>query len=89
MHGKSFHFVLQGVPKERIENAGLGMEFFSSLQQGKSDMNEKGSKFYKEMCKDILSERARLGGNWAIAQAVPSRSLRHYYHFDPQIASWL
>ena len=28
------------------------------------------------MCKDIMAERKRVGGNWAIAQAVPTRELR-------------
>ena len=32
--------------------------------------------FYSIMCEDILKERKRVGGDWAVAQAVPTRKLR-------------
>jgi len=33
---------------------------------------------YREMCRDIKRERARLGGDWAIATVIHSRSLRDF-----------
>ena len=31
---------------------------------------------YEEMAKDILKEKKRIGGDWVVAQAVPSKALR-------------
>merc|ERR1719430_600418 len=33
---------------------------------------------YREMCKDIARERARLGGDWAIAVVLHSQSMRDF-----------
>jgi len=33
---------------------------------------------YREMCKDIARERARLGGDWAISTVLDSRSIRDF-----------
>ena len=33
---------------------------------------------YKEMCMDILRERKRMGGDWAIATALIDRQIRDY-----------
>ena len=33
---------------------------------------------YREMCKDIARERARLGGDWAIATVIHSQSMRDF-----------
>ena len=33
---------------------------------------------YKELCKDILNERKRMGGDWAIATALIDRQIRDY-----------
>lgn len=33
---------------------------------------------YAEMCKDILRERKRMGGDWAIATALIDRQIRDY-----------
>jgi len=33
--------------------------------------------FYREMCKGIRYERARIGGDWVVTQAVPTRHLRN------------
>ena len=33
---------------------------------------------YREMCKDIASERARLGGDWAIATVIHSQTMRDF-----------
>ena len=40
------------------------------------EMNEKMSPMFHEMALDICKQRKRLGGDWAIAQAVFSRAQR-------------
>ena len=35
-----------------------------------------GLEFYKEMAQYVKNERNRIGGDWAVAQAVPTRALR-------------
>ena len=52
------------------------MEFFTAWQKGEDGFQEKATGFYKGLSTDILNERKRLGGDWAIAQAVPSRAMR-------------
>ena len=31
---------------------------------------------YKFMCRDILTEKSKIGGNWVIADAIPTRKMR-------------
>ena len=69
---------LKGVSQERIDATGYAeTEFMTMLDGGEYDM-EKICRCYSAMAKDILSERKRLGGDWAIAQAVPTRALREH-----------
>merc|ERR1712106_898928 len=35
-----------------------------------------GEPFYSSMCENIIQERKRIGGDWVVAQAVPSRKMR-------------
>ena len=52
-------------------------EVEEELMQGKLDGVEgKLEPMYKIMAKDLIKQRNRLGGNWAIAQAVFSRKQR-------------
>ena len=37
---------------------------------------KQASNFYTHVCKNIKSERNRIGGNWIVAQAVPKKELR-------------
>ena len=39
---------------------------------------EKVCDLYTSMCCDIAKEQQRIGGNWAVAQAVPTRALRDH-----------
>ena len=51
------------------------------MMQGKFDKEriEDGCKpFYEEMAKDLIKQRKRIGGDWAIAQAVFSRNQREF-----------
>ena len=40
------------------------------------EVHAKGLEMYKEMSHYVKAERERIGGDWAIAQAVPTRALR-------------
>ncbi len=53
-----------------------GSDFYDELQQGKPGDFEKARNFYSNMARVVARERKRIGGNWAVAQAVPSRKCR-------------
>ena len=43
------------------------------------DFNTKNTEqYYSALCKDIRSEKKRMGGNWVVAQAVPTKHLREH-----------
>ena len=69
---------LKGVPQERIDDITNGMDEFLDFIEGKDYDFEKVSKFYSAMCVDITNEKNRIGGDWAIAQAVPTRKFRDH-----------
>merc|ERR1711962_725821 len=62
--------------EERREVCHQGVKQFEALMKGDGYEVEPMKAFYKEMCRDIKRERARIGGNWAIATVISSRSLR-------------
>ena len=64
---------LKGVPKERREIVKQSMKEWGKVVKGEDYNLEE---FYSIMCEDILKERKRVGGDWAVAQAVPTRKLR-------------
>ena len=50
-----------------------GDDFYMALSQ-KQELDEvAGGRFYKYMSECISSERKRIGGDWIVAQAVPTR----------------
>ena len=73
----SFCIFLQGIDEESILIIDKASEVEEELMQGKLDgVEEKLEPMYKIMAKDLIKQRSRLGGNWAIAQAVFSRKQR-------------
>ena len=43
------------------------------------DFNTKNTEqYYSALCKDIRIEKKRMGGNWVVAQAVPTKHLRDH-----------
>ena len=40
------------------------------------EVHAEALKFYKDMAQYVKEERNRIGGDWAVAQAVPTRALR-------------
>jgi len=68
---------LKGIDEESIMIIDKASEVEEELMQGKLDGVEgKLEPMYKIMAKDLIKQRNRLGGNWAIAQAVFSRKQR-------------
>ena len=53
-----------------------GNEFFLKLSESQEVDDLAGEKFYKYMSQCVDSERKRIGGNWAVAQAVPTKNQR-------------
>lgn len=66
---------LKGITQERVKGAEDGYEFFFKLVKQELDEGP-GERFYKFMSKCINYEQNRIGGDWVIAQAVPTRKLR-------------
>merc|ERR1719228_1850024 len=65
----------QGITQERLDSVSAGDDFYVKLKD--QELDEKlGEKFYKYMADSIGYERKRIGGDWVIAQAVPTRNLR-------------
>ena len=58
---------------------------FMRLVEGEdlsAEENEKFYEFYSCMCEDILSERQRIGGDWAIAAVAFTRALRDHIRYE-------
>jgi len=65
---------LKGVPKEKKEAVEQSMKEWIKLLKGEEDYNLE--EFYTLLCENIIHERKRVGGDWVVAQAVPTRRLR-------------
>jgi len=64
---------LRGIPSKRKEVLGQAMKEWSKFKNGEDyDMED----FYTLLCENIVKERQRVGGDWVVAQAVPTRKLR-------------
>ena len=65
---------LRGIPNARKEAMGTALKEWSKFKKGEEDYNME--EFYTLLCDNIITERVRVGGDWVVAQAVPSRKLR-------------
>ena len=70
---------LMGVPQERIDAVAEGMGQFQKLIDGQDYDTEKVTEFYSAMCKDIAMQRKKIGGDWVVAHAVPTRKFRDHF----------
>jgi DNA polymerase III delta prime subunit len=66
---------------ERKEMCMRSNETFMKLFKGEEYDNEIMKEFYSGMSKDILSERKRIGGDWAIAAVTLTRDLRDHIRY--------
>lgn len=69
---------LKGVPQDRIEAVQGGVKDFIAMVDGKDFEIKNVEGFYTALCKDIVTERKRMGGDWVVAQAVPTKALRDH-----------
>ena len=71
-------FTKQGLSQEKIRAISTANDFFQMMSTtGKFEgMEEKLKPMYDEMAIEIAKQRKRLGGDWAVAQAVFSRNQR-------------
>lgn len=68
---------LTGFSLKDLECATDGEAYYQSLTQDDKDFDMSRAKnFYRYMSQMIQRERKRIGGHWAVAQAVPTRELR-------------
>jgi len=61
---------------ERKEICKKMMEFVEQVIEGKETNKEILESYYKAQCDDILQERKRIGGDWAIAAVTLTREVR-------------
>lgn len=69
---------LTGVPQDRIDVVARGKGPFLAMTAGKEYDFDVICLFYKFMCADVAREHSRIGGDFAIAQAVPKRNIRDF-----------
>ena len=67
---------LKGYSFESMKILLPGVKEWSKIMHFKQYDKQLVTDFYKEMAKFILKEKNKIGGNWVIAQAVPTRSMR-------------
>ena len=80
IHSKPNFNNFQGLTIEKIKAVEKGFDAYQQIENGEKmtadEMNEKMSPMFHEMALDVCKQRKRLGGDWAIAQAVFSRTQR-------------
>ena len=64
--------------KERKAICDKAVKQWEAMLEGKEVDEAAMEAMYREMCKDIARERARLGGDWAIAVVLHSQSIRDF-----------
>ena len=69
---------LKHIPSTRIDGVNAGGEEFKKLMKGQILDVDETEKYYSALCKDIISEKRRIGGNWVVTQAVPTKNLRKH-----------
>ena len=69
---------LKGVTQKRLDTVANGLSQIIAMCQGMKYDFVKVRDLYTIMCEDIVKEQRRIGGNWAVAQAVPTRALRDH-----------
>ena len=65
-----------GRPRKTMETLLRGLLEFPKFAEGQEFDLDVVNAWYTEMAKDILREKNKIGGSWAVAQAVPKQSMR-------------
>ena len=69
---------LKGIPQDRKDSINQGIKDFMAMIEGKEFEIKNVEGYYTGLCKDIKTEKKRMGGDWVVAQAVPSKALRKH-----------
>merc|ERR1712062_292364 len=69
---------LKGIPQDRIDCVAAGLGPFMDFIEGREYDLAAVCGFYGAMSKDIANEQKRIGGDFVIAQAVPTRKIRDF-----------
>lgn len=69
---------LKNVQQERTDTAVDGLNNFLSMGDENGSCFEKMCKFYKAIAEDVSKEQKRVGGDFVVAHAVPTRKARDY-----------
>ena len=69
---------LKNISSTRIDAVNAVGDGFKKLMEGQELDVTNTEKYYSALCKDIISEKRRIGGNWVVAQAVPTKNLRKH-----------
>lgn len=69
---------LKGVSQKRIDDVANGMGEFMEMLKGNEYDFDKTCLYYSAMCLDIANEKRRIGGDWVVANAVPTRVSRDH-----------
>ena len=70
------HCIFQGITQENEDRVQDVKEFNMKMSEKQELDEEQGGRAYKYMSECVGYERRRIGGDWAVAQAVPTRRLR-------------
>lgn len=73
---------LTGVPQDRIDDVADCLCEFKAMMEGNEFNSKNLCRFYSALCKDIARERKRIGGDWVIAHAVPTREFRDHFRAE-------
>ena len=68
--------------KERAAVAQIYKEACGRIMQGQPCNTDELKKFYTAMATDILNEKKRIGGNWAVAHMILQREVRDHLRLD-------
>ena len=64
--------------QEKLDKFWKGKDFYMKLSQNQELDEEAGQRLQEYMGECIEYERKRIGGNWVVAHAVPTRRLRDF-----------
>jgi len=68
---------VKGTKKSTLEEIKIAWDFYlTDLPKGNKTNEEKTFPFFRLMAQDILSEKAKIGGDWVVTDAIPTRKIR-------------
>ena len=72
--------LFQGISRETVEEYKKSQKMFETMLTGNLTNEDfaKAKPFYQDMAENIKIQRKRIGGNFAIAQAVTSQDMREF-----------